>query len=186
MAFIVGSMNSRNPDKRINPKTGEIVWREEDKAYLRKVMNYRKMLVTQKVGDSFGALYDTTRYGALSKKKMRIPFNKEMRDTDLYGGFSSEKTVYAVLIESKKKTRLVNIAMREYAKLGDHPSDDALRMILVEKKPEYGKARILLRHVPPMQLIRYGGALITIKSAAELIMHNNYGFHMESIACLMM
>lgn len=166
--FIVGSMNSRNPDKRINPKTGEIVWREEDKAYLRKVMNYRKMLVTQKVGDSFGALYDTTRYGALSKKKMRIPFNKEMRDTDLYGGFSSEKTVYAVLIESKKKTRLVNIAMREYAKLGDHPSDDALRMILVEKKPEYGKARILLRHVPPMQLIRYGGALITIKSAAEL------------------
>ena len=104
--FIVGSMNSRNPDKRINPKTGEIVWREEDKAYLRKVMNYRKMLVTQKVGDSFGALYDTTRYGALSKKKMRIPFNKEMRDTDLYGGFSSEKTVYAVLIESKKKDAL--------------------------------------------------------------------------------
>ena len=69
---------------------------------------------------------------------MRIPFNKEMRDTDLYGGFSSEKTVYAVLIESKK-ARLVNIAMREYAKLGDHPSDDALRMILVEKNRNTGR-----------------------------------------------
>lgn len=76
--------------------------------------------------------------------------------------------------------------MREYAKLGDHPSDDALRMILVEKKPEYGKARILLRHVPPMQLIRYGGALITIKSAAELNNAQQLWLHMESIACLMM
>lgn len=75
----------------------------------------------------------------LCQRKDAHSFNKEMRDTDLYGGFSSEKTVYAVLIESKKKTRLVNIAMREYAKLGDHPSDDALRMILVEKNRNTGR-----------------------------------------------
>ena len=104
--YCLVSMNSRNQTSASILRLERLFWREEDKAYLRKVMNYRKMLVTQKVGDSFGALYDTTRYGALSKKKMRIPFNKEMRDTDLYGGFSSEKTVYAVLIESKKKDAL--------------------------------------------------------------------------------
>ena len=167
--FIVGSMNSGNPDKRINPETGEIVWCEEDKAYLRKVMNYRKMLVTQKVGDSFGALYNETRYGTSAKEGVNgIPFDKHKQDTALYGGFSSAKTVYVVLIEAKKKTRLVNITMQEYAELGDHPSDDALRAALAKKKPEYGKARILLRHIPPMQLIRYGGALVTVKSATEL------------------
>ncbi len=51
--FIVGSMASADENKRINPKTGEIAWSEADKDYLRRVMNYRKMLVTQKVGDSF-------------------------------------------------------------------------------------------------------------------------------------
>ena len=167
--FIVGSMNSQDSDKRINPKTGEIAWDDEDKVYLRKVMNYRKMLITQKVGDSFGALYNETRYGTSAKEGVNgIPFDKHKQDTALYGGFSSAKTVYVVLIEAKKKTRLVNITMQEYAELGDHPSDDALRAVLAKKKPEYGKARILLRHIPPMQLIRYGGALVTVKSATEL------------------
>ena len=41
---------------------------KEDKDYLRKVMNSRKMLVTQKVGDDFGALYDETRYAATDPK----------------------------------------------------------------------------------------------------------------------
>ena len=89
-------------------------------------------------------------------------------NTELYGGFSSDKTAYAVLIEAKKKVRLVNIAMRDVAALGNNPSDDTLREVLSRKKPEYANARILLRHVPVKQLIRYGGALMVIKSATEL------------------
>ena len=167
--FVVGSMASSDETKRVNPKTGEIVWSETDKEYLRRVMNYRKMLVTQKVGDSFGALYDGTRYGANHPKgKDGIPFEDKKKDTSLYGGFSSAKSVYSVLIESKKKVRLVNITMQEYALLGDHPSDVALRKVLGKKKTEYAKARILLPHVMQKQLICYGGALMTVMSASEL------------------
>lgn len=166
--FVVGSMASSDENKRANPKTGEIVWSEVDKEYLRKVMNYRKMLVTQKVGDSFGALYDGTRYGANHPKgKDGIPFEDKKKDTSLYGGFSSAKSVYSALIESKKKVRLVNITMQEYAFLGDYPSNAALRKVLSKKKTEYAKAKILLRHIPKMQLIRYNGALMVIKSATE-------------------
>ena len=52
--------------------------------------------------------------------------------------------------------------------LGDCPSDEALKKVLVAKKPEYAKAKILLRHIPSMQLIHYKGACMTIKSATEL------------------
>lgn len=58
--------------------------------------------------------------------------------------------------------------MQEYSLLGDRPSDDELRKVLAKKKSEYAKANILLRHVPKMQLIRYGGGLMVIKSAGEL------------------
>ena len=167
--FVVGSMVSDDERKHVNPKTGEIVWSETDKEYLRKVMNYRKMLVTQKVGDSFGALYNETRYGAGVKEgRDGIAFDKSKSDTSLYGGFSSAKVVYSVLVEIKKKVRLVSITMQEYSLLGDHPSDDALRKVLTAKKSEYAKAKILLRHIPQMQLIRYSGALMVIKSANEL------------------
>ena len=162
-------MRSQDEQKRVNPRTGEVVWSEEDKDYLRKVMNYRKMLVTQKVGDDFGALYDETRYAATDPKGIKgIPFDGAKQDTSLYGGFSSAKPAYAVLIESKGKTRLVNVTMQEYSLLGDRPSDDELRKVLAKKKSEYAKANILLRHVPKMQLIRYGGGLMVIKSAGEL------------------
>ena len=167
--FVVGSMASSDENKRVNPKTGEIVWTEHDKEYLRRVMNYRKMLVTQKVGDNFGPLYNETRYGAGVKEgRDGIAFGKNKADTSLYGGFSSAKVVYSVLIELKKKVQLVNITMQEYAILGDRPSDDALRNVLVAKKKEYSKARFLLRHIPQMQLIRYNNAYMVIKSATEL------------------
>ena len=87
-------MASADENKRINPNTGEIAWSEADKDYLRRVMNYRKMLVTQKVGDSFGALYNETRYGAAVKEGHDgIAFDKNKADTSLYGGFSSAKVV---------------------------------------------------------------------------------------------
>ena len=166
--FVVGSMASNDESKHVNPKTGEIVWSDADKEYLRKVMNYRKMLVTQKVGDSFGALYNETRYGAGVKEgRDGLAFDKSKTNTSLYGGFSSAKVVYSVLVEVKKKVRLVSITMQEYSLLGDHPSDGALRKVLVAKKAEYAKAKILLRHIPQMQLARYKGALVTVKSASE-------------------
>lgn len=167
--FVVGSMASSDENKHVNPKTGEIMWSDSDKEYLRKVMNYRKMLVTQKVGDSFGALYDATRYGAMTAEgRNGISFDKMKADTSLYGGFSSGKVVYSVLIEAGRKTRLVSITRQEYALLGDRPSNEALKRVLAMKKPEYARAKILLRHIPQMQLIRYKGALAVVKSASEL------------------
>ena len=167
--FIVGSMASADENKRINPKTGEIAWSEADKDYLRKVMNYRKMLITQKVGDNFGALYDATRHGAGTPKgKNGIPLDGKKMDTLLYGGFSGASVAYAVLIESKGKTRLVNISLQEHSALGEHPSDDEIRRMLGRKKSDYLKARILLKHVAQKQLICYNGALMTVLSASEL------------------
>lgn len=103
------------------------------------------------------------------KKGMTVLLSiKNKADTSLYGGFSSAKVVYSILVELKGKVRLVNITMQEYSMLGDCPSDEALKKVLVAKKPEYAKAKILLRHIPSMQLIHYKGACMTIKSATEL------------------
>lgn len=165
--FVVGSMRSRNETLRVNPISGEIVWSEEDKKYLMKVANYRKMLVTKKVGDIEGALTDETRYGAQTAKGSRgVPFKKGMK-TQLYGGFSGVKNVYTVLVSTESKNKLVNIPVSVMNQVKSSPNSELELKSYLDSVLKGETYRVLLSRVSAGQLIRFNGSLMTIKSATE-------------------
>ena len=172
--FVVASMASEDESRRTNRDTGEIVWSEEDANYLRRVMNYKKMLVTRKHNDNVDrALYKDTRCKSGNSKKY-IPLDSLKRRTDLYGGFSEPSTSYTMLVERDNKAKLVTVIAMEASLLenSDHTQHDALiRRILVKNKLE--GAKILLKQIPSGQLIEYHSnkecipQLMVIQSATE-------------------
>lgn len=164
--FIVGSMRSSREDLRVNPLTGEIVWSEEDKNYIRKVMNFSKILISHKVGDDFGALYDETRYG--HEKKSLIAFRKQQKDTALYGGFSGRTVAFIAMVQTKKgEVRLVDVPAL-YGKQVQQASTAEEKMQVIESYEPKMKGARYIASFPKGQLIRYRGQLFTIKSSKEL------------------
>lgn len=163
--FIVGSM--ANPDTKFqtNQTTGEIVWTPEDVAYLRKVIDYKKMLVTKMTLDQTGTLYNETRYGS-GDKHVAVALSKD-KAADLYGGFGSLKPAYAALVYSKKKFRLVNVLRLWLPEIKKNAS-------VLERKVQSvlgdDNAKVIRAHVPCGQLLIKDGALVTVSSATEL--HN--------------
>ncbi|WP_394953614.1 type II CRISPR RNA-guided endonuclease Cas9 [Scardovia wiggsiae] len=172
--FVVASMASEDESRRTNRDTGEIVWSEEDANYLRRVMNYKKMLVTRKHNDNVDrALYKDTRCKSGDSKKY-IPLDSLKTKTNLYGGFSEPSTSYTMLVERDNKAKLVTVTAMEASLLenSDHAQHDALiRHILVKNKLD--GAKILLKQIPSGQLIEYHSnkecipQLMMIQSATE-------------------
>lgn len=167
--FVVGSMSSKDDEKRTDHRTGEIVWSESNAEYLRKVMNYKKMLITQKVGDvKTCALYDETRYGHKESSAKSIKFDNLRRDTSLYGGFSGASTAYMMLVEYKKKNKLVSITAQEASLLAvAGPDNKSIVMKAILAKHGFENVTILLPYIVVGQLVQYSSALVTIQSAGE-------------------
>lgn len=169
--FVVGSMSSKDDEKRTDHRTGEIVWSEANAEYLRKVMNYKKMLITQKVGDvKTHALYDETRYGHKESSAKSIKFDDLHRDTSLYGGFSGASTAYMMLVEYKKKNKLISITAQEASLLAvaDQKNDAVSVMDGILASHGLSGAKILLPKIVTGQLLDYSDALVTLQSASEL------------------
>lgn len=163
--FVVGSMMSQDMANQANHRTGEIVWSENDADYLRNVMNYKKMLITKRVGDvKSHALYNESRYGS-DDVKASIPFDKKRKDVNLYGGFSGASTSGMMLVYHKKKARLVSVTEAESSLLRID-KDEAVKRILQRNK--MADARVILDWIAPGQLMKYSGAYVTIQSAGEL------------------
>jgi CRISPR-associated endonuclease Csn1 len=167
--FVVGAMKSATMGgqsiKVTNKETGEIVWTQDDFDYLLKVLDYKKMLVTRRVKDQTGQLYNESRYGAklMAGKKTGLVFDKN-KSIELYGGFDSAKPAYAALIKEGKKYKLVNV-LRSWV----HQAQDEGKL-LARIQENYPKAELILSHVPYGQLVTKDGAKVTVSSATEL--HN--------------
>lgn len=164
--FVVGAMASEDAKLHTNQETGEITWNEADVAYLRKVMDFKKIMVTKLVHDQKGSLYNETRYSRESGKG-KEPFSKD-KSLELYGGFSSAGKAYSVLAFSKKKYKLVSVLRLWLPEIQKHP-DALLQKVRSKLKDDH--AQILLDHIPFGQLIRKDGALLTVSSAEEM---NNF------------
>lgn len=172
LGFVVGSMASSNKQFQVNQATGELVWTMADEAYLRKVMDYKKILVTKMVYDQTGELYKQTRiprdgkeYG---KRKIygKVAFDKR-KDLALYGGFDSLQTAYTALVFSKKKFKLVNV---QRLWLSEIKADANYLTKMVQQSLNDPKAKIILDHIPYEQLLIKDQAKVTIASENEL--HN--------------
>lgn len=132
-------------------------------------MNYKKMLITQKVGDvKTCALYDETRYGHKESSAKSIKFDNLRRDTSLYGGFSGASTAYMMLVEYKKKNKLVSITAQEASLLAvAGPDNKSIVMKAILAKHGFENVTILLPYIVVGQLVQYSSALVTIQSAGE-------------------
>lgn len=105
------------PAKIINKETGEIIAdRDELVAKLKRVYDFKYMLVSQDVFTRSGALYDQTIYAANSGKKL-IPLKKN-KPTAIYGGYSGSKAAYMAIVSLNGKTskyQVVGIPVRNVA-----------------------------------------------------------------------
>ncbi|WP_294977335.1 type II CRISPR RNA-guided endonuclease Cas9, partial [uncultured Leuconostoc sp.] len=99
--FIVGSMRSKTVRQQVNTETGEIVWGDENAAYLRQVLGYKKILVTRRLNGSSGRLYAETLFGPNPKAKLIA--QKANRSVALYGGFTKAESAFMALVEFNKK-----------------------------------------------------------------------------------
>ncbi|TCD54450.1 type II CRISPR RNA-guided endonuclease Cas9 [Alloscardovia theropitheci] len=162
--FVVGSMCSVNAKYRMNPITGRIVWAQSDANYLRKVMNYKKILITQRVGADKHSLYKVERISHKKSQKGMIPLDKARINTKLYGGFKTPTTASMLLIYHQNEVMLVSVHEAENILMRLN-KEQALTKILCRNRKN--DAKILLDNILPGQLLVYANQLVTVRSATE-------------------
>lgn len=99
-SFVVGTMSRGNED-----------WTTDNLAYLRKVMQYKNMLVTRKQKGPEGALYKETLIAADPKKRL-VGANKKRKDPTIYGGYTKESSAYMTLVRVNGKNQLIKVPVR--------------------------------------------------------------------------
>lgn len=99
-SFVVGTMSKGNED-----------WTPDNLNYLRKVMQYKTMLMTRKPVGPEGALYKETLIAADPKKRL-VGASKERQDPTIYGGYTKESSAYMSLVRAGGKNQLVKIPVR--------------------------------------------------------------------------
>lgn len=110
-----------NDDERIVDKSsGEIVGMKSDLIHqIRRVYNFKYMLISQETYTKSGAMFNQTIYPANSNKKL-IPAKKG-RPTNIYGGYSGNEDAYMSIIcipgKKKDKFKVVGIPIRSLSKL---------------------------------------------------------------------
>lgn len=76
----------------------------EMKEYIRKIYNYKYMLVSKEVTTKNGAFYDQTKYNA--KTVNLIPIKKD-KPTNIYGGYKGKVSSYMMLVKIQKKKEII-------------------------------------------------------------------------------
>ncbi|MGO3410808.1 MAG: type II CRISPR RNA-guided endonuclease Cas9, partial [Leuconostoc falkenbergense] len=175
--FVVGSMQTATRGK-LDYETGELkvvknnYWSKDDLDYLLKVVSYKKILVTTKLQDNKGAMYDANLISAKGsgKKKAQLQISKS-KNIDLYGGFNKLQNEYSVLILNHDEYRWVSIPM--YAR-------NSSEQYLHDKYPD---AKVILNHIPVGQPILLSNSsdpqkskFASLRIATGGDYHNNFEF----------
>lgn len=94
-----------------SPTTQKVIWDKQDEInYVEHLMSLKHLLVTHEVYDNRGALFDQTVYKATAAKKLIR--RKENLPTEIYGGFSGEKTGYLAIVRVHHKGIVKYLVMR--------------------------------------------------------------------------
>ncbi|RRK10921.1 type II CRISPR RNA-guided endonuclease Cas9 [Lactiplantibacillus garii] len=103
-------------------ETGEVLWdKDRDLAMFAKIYNFKRILVNREVYGSNAAMFNQTLYKASdNNSKTLIPKKKGM-NTDIYGGYSSEKSAYLAIVKVPKKQsfefKVMGIATRQLSQI---------------------------------------------------------------------
>lgn len=108
-------------DNLTETKNGEIIAKNDEfLGYMRKVYQFKKILVTKEVYQNNGALYKQTLYPSpVNDQKTRKLINaKNNRPAEIYGGYTSKTNIFMSLVKFDQKNKsiykLVNIPSLEF------------------------------------------------------------------------
>ncbi len=132
---------------------GEIIWENgsEIVAYMKKVFNYRDVLVSKKVEEQSGAFY---KQGTVKKGEAGIGVNKKTQDKiDKYGGYTGiAKSMFMLVGFKDKKKSVINIIdipiyKMELMKTNQLSEMDFLQEYFIENKPkvDFSTVKVLSR-----------------------------------------
>lgn len=143
----------------------------EMKEYIRKIYNYKYMLVSKEVTTKNGAFYDQTKYNA--KTVNLIPIKKD-KPTNIYGGYKGKVSSYMMLVKIQKKKEIIykfvgvpRLWTDELDRLND--TDEKKALLKKIAKASLSKAEqnfeVILDKVYYGQLIIDGGQKYTLGSS---------------------
>nr|WP_318530733.1 Cas9 endonuclease PAM-interacting domain-containing protein [Companilactobacillus keshanensis] len=105
--FIIGSMF--NGKTQVNKDNGEIIWDQKIKDSISNIFKYKQFNITKPTRIYDGALFNQT-IQTPDKNKL-IPLKQDL-DPHIYGGYTSDKPSYSVLVDIDGKKKLVSIPTR--------------------------------------------------------------------------
>ena len=108
----------------INKHTGEVVGKRSDLIkQIKRVYNFKYMLISQEVYTNSGPMFDQTIYPAASNEKKKLIPKKNSKLTEIYGGYSGNKNAYMSIIripgKREDKYKVVGIPVRDLYKLNN-------------------------------------------------------------------
>ncbi|WP_413476686.1 type II CRISPR RNA-guided endonuclease Cas9 [Latilactobacillus fuchuensis] len=102
-------LNGLRQNQQVDAETGELIWQKDhDLAYMNKIYDFKKILVTREVHINHGALYNQTLYKAKDDKASgqggrQLIQAKANRPTAIYGGYSGKTVAYMCLVRITEK-----------------------------------------------------------------------------------
>lgn len=145
-------LNGLKKDELVDENTEAVIWdKESGLAYLNKIYQFKKILVTREVHENSGALFNQTLYAAKDDKasgqggKQLIPA-KQNRPTALYGGYSGKTVAYMCIVRIKNKKgdlyKVCGVETSWLAQLKQLTDEDSQKAFLKQKiSPQFTKVK---------------------------------------------
>ncbi|HEY8444547.1 MAG TPA: type II CRISPR RNA-guided endonuclease Cas9, partial [Bacilli bacterium] len=151
---------------QIDEDTQEVIWngpKTIDK--LRVALNYKDCFISKKPEEQTGEFYDQTIY---DKKKGKVELKKGLNPSK-YGGYSSLKEAYSVIVEYQKNKKLVRELIPVYVKESYEIKDDDEKLYknLLDKL-SVDKLKIIRKRVLKNQMAFYKNHPVYITSSKEM------------------
>lgn len=112
--------------KIIDQDTNEVIWdKNKDIDYIKRIYNFKFMLITHEVLTRSGALFNQTIYPSKdAQKRTMIPI-KNNKPTDIYGGYSGNIDAYMAIVKNNKNQyKVVGVPLRHVNKLSKCTNHD--------------------------------------------------------------
>lgn len=151
-------------------KSGKVIWNGVSEVQsLHQRLNFKDYYVSKKLEEQTGEFYNQTLY---EKEKKNLQPRKANLPVEKYGGYSSEKDAYSVIVEydakNKREKKLFGIPI-QIAKLSLLKPDATIQYLLSKG---YKNPQVLRNKIMKYQKIIYNGHTYYLSSSDEI--HNAY------------
>lgn len=160
--YIINSFKDIQKDLDSN----QIIWNGPQTIELiRKTLNYKDCFISKKVEEQTGEFYNQTIY---DKKEGKIELKKGL-DPSKYGGYTNINEAYSVIVEYKKKNKVVRELVPIYIQESYEIKDNEEELYkCLRKKLNVDILKVIRKKVLKNQLIIYKNHPVYITSSKEV------------------